>query len=352
VSLEDYGWCTFYADSLEALRREELEGLEPGRVLLASGGTFRLATESGELLAQLSGRFRHRSSSLPAVGDWVAFHSSTSRIHSLLERRTKLSRKAPGRKTAEQVVAANVDRVAAVMGLDSDFNPRRLERFLATIWESGAEPIVLLTKLDLCPEPAEEIREVEEVSPGVKVLALSSLDGSGVEEAGSLFRPRETAVLVGSSGVGKSTLINRLMQRQVQRTSAVRVSDERGRHTTSHRELFVLPGGALLIDNPGVREIQLFGGEESLERAFSDVTALAEQCRFGDCTHRGEPDCAVLSAVRSGALSTERLESFRSLGKELRYLELRQDEAGRSIEKKKWRAIHREMRRSGRHRRT
>ncbi len=156
MSLEDYGWCAFYEDSLKVLRREVHEGLDPGRVLLASGGAFRIAAESGELLAQLSGRFRHRSSSLPAVGDWVAFHSETSRIHSVLERRTKLSRKAPGKKTAEQVVAANVDRVAVVMGLDSDFNPRRLERFLATIWESGAEPIVLLTKLDLCPEPAEE----------------------------------------------------------------------------------------------------------------------------------------------------------------------------------------------------
>lgn len=352
MSLEDYGWCSFHARAFEALECEGLEGLHPGRVLVASGGTCRLSTGSGERRAQLSGRFRHRSNALPVVGDWVGFDPSTSRILALLERRTKLSRKTAGRKTEEQVVAANVDRVAAVMGLDSDFNPRRLERFLATIWESGAEPLVLLTKLDLCPDLEERIREVEEVSLGVRVLALSSLDGSGIDEARTLFRPRETAVLVGSSGVGKSTLINRLMEREVQRTSAVRASDERGRHTTSHRELFVLPGGALLIDNPGVREIQLFGSEESLERTFADVVALADQCRFRDCTHRGEPDCAVLDAVGSGALSPERLESFRSLEKELRYLERRQDEAAQSIEKKKWRAIHREMRRSGRHRRT
>jgi ribosome biogenesis GTPase / thiamine phosphate phosphatase len=356
VSLEDYGWGTFFEVSLEALRRAGVEGLQPGRVVLASGGSFRLASSSGELVARLSGRFRHHSGSLPTVGDWVAFDADAdadaARIHALLERRTKLSRKAAGRKTEEQVVAANVDQVAAVMGLDSDFNPRRLERFLATIWESGALPLVLLTKLDLCPEPEARVREAEAIALGVRVHALSSLEGSGVEDTRALFRPRETVVLVGSSGVGKSTLINRLMNREIQRTRPVRAGDERGRHTTSHRELFVLPGGALLIDNPGVREIQLFGGEGSLERTFADVADLAERCRFRDCTHRGEPDCAVLTAVESGALASDRLESFRSLEKELRYLALREDEAAKSVEKKKWRAIHREMRRSGRHRRT
>lgn len=349
VSLEDYGWCSFHARCFDSL---DEEGLAPGRVLLASSGTFRLATGSGELLGRLSGRFRHRRDLVPTVGDWVAVDPWTSRIEFVLERRTKLSRKAAGKKTLEQVVAANVDRVVAVMGLDSDFNPRRLERFLATIWESGASPLVLLNKVDLCREPEEKIREVEEVSAGVKVLALSSLDGTGVEELRCVFRPRETAVLVGSSGVGKSTLINRLLGQEVQRTNAVRPRDERGRHTTSRRELFVLPGGSLLIDNPGVREVQLFGGEESLERTFADVSALADGCRFRDCTHREEPGCAVLSAVESGELARERLESFLALEKELAYLERRRDEAAQAIEKRKWRAIHRELRRSGLHRRT
>jgi ribosome biogenesis GTPase len=239
-----------------------------------------------------------------------------------------------------------------VMGLDSDFNPRRLERFLSTVWDSGARAVVLLTKLDLELDPSEKIALVEEVALGVEVLTSSGLDGRGLDEIRARLRPRETAVLVGSSGVGKSTIINRLMGKEVQKTRSVREGDERGRHTTSHRELFVLPGGALLIDSPGVREIQLFGSEESLERTFEDVTEYASLCRFRDCTHAGEPGCAVVEAVRDGRLAQDRLESFRALEKELHYLRLRQDESAQRIQKRKWRAIHREMRRSGKHRRT
>ena len=352
MSLDIYGWSEFFAAAFAELGDG---ALEPARVVLASGGSYRLARATGESPGTLSGRFRHRAvegEDYPTVGDWVAIDPAGLRIEHLLPRRTKLSRKVAGRKTREQVVAANIDVVFAAMGLDSDFNPRRLERFLATVWESGAVPVVLLTKLDLCSELAEREREIEDVAAGVEVIASSALDGRGIDDLQSRLRPGETSVLVGSSGVGKSTIINRLMGKETQKTREVRAGDSRGRHATSHRELFVLPGGSLLIDNPGVREIQLFGSEESLERAFEDIAAHAAECRFSDCTHRSEPGCAVLAALAEGALSEERLESFRGLQRELRYLQVRQDESAQRAQKQKWRAIHREMRRSGRHRRT
>jgi len=352
MSLDIYGWNDFFSRAFAKLGDRSLE---PARVVLASGGSYRLARESGESSGTLSGRFRHRvraAEDYPTVGDWVAVDPVGLRIEDLLPRRTKLSRKAAGRQTREQVVAANVDLVFAAMGLDSDFSPRRLERFLATVWESGAVPVVLLTKLDLCPDVASSVGEIEGVAAGVEVIASSALDGRGIDDLRSRLRPGETSVLVGSSGVGKSTIINSLLGKEAQKTREVRAGDSRGRHATSHRELFVLPGGSLLIDNPGVREIQLFGSEESLERTFEDVAGHAAECRFSDCTHQSEPGCAVLRAVAEGALSEERLESFRTLQRELRYLHVRQDESAQRAEKQKWRAIHREMRRSGRHRRT
>ncbi len=352
MSLENYGWNDFFSWAFAELGEE---ALEPARVILASAGSYRLAREAGETSGTLSGRFRHRAvagEDYPTVGDWVAIDPAGLRIERVLPRRTKLSRKVAGRKTREQVVAANIDVVFAAMGLDSDFNPRRLERFLATVWEGGAVPVVLLTKLDLCSVLDERKRAIEDVAAGVEVMASSGLDGRGIDELRSRLRPGETSVLVGSSGVGKSTIINRLLGRDAQKTREVRASDSRGRHATSHRELFMLPGGSLLIDNPGVREIQLFGSEESLERAFEDVAGYAAECRFSDCTHRSEPGCAVLLALAEGALSEERLESFRGLQRELRYLQVRQDESLQRAEKQKWRAIYREMRRAGRHRRT
>jgi ribosome biogenesis GTPase len=352
VSLENYGWDESYASDFVAI---EEPGLEPARVVMAAGGAYRLARASGEVSGTLSGRFRHRitaSDGYPTVGDWVAIDPASLRIERLLPRRTKLSRKAAGRKTEEQVVAANIDVVFAVMGLDANFNPRRLERFLATVWESGASPAVLLTKLDLCADAEARQQEIADVAAGVDMILTSAVDGRGIDQLRGRLSPAQTAVLVGSSGVGKSTIINRLLGREAQKTRDVLEEDGKGRHTTSHRELFVLPGGALLIDNPGVREIQLFGAEESLEQTFADVAALAESCRFSDCTHQSEPSCAVLEAVAEGSLSQERLESYRSLERELQYLRTRQDQSAQRAQKQKWRAIHREMRRSGRHRRT
>jgi len=346
VTLEAYGWSEFFAAELPS-------DLEAGRVVMASGDSYRLVGNEGEVVAGVAGRLKHEASSateLPAIGDWVGFQEQ--RIEMLLPRRTRLSRKVPGRRTEEQIVAANIDVVVVVMGLDGDYSPRRLERYLTTVRESGATPVVLLNKADVAVALEDQTSEVESIAMGAPVIVSSCKDNRGIDVVRAQFRPRETAVLVGSSGVGKSTLINLLLGDDVQKTREVRASDERGQHTTTHRELFVLPGGALLIDNPGIRELQLWADEDALEQSFDDIARLADGCRYRDCGHAEEPGCAVTAAVDSGALAAERLESYRTLQKEIRYLQLRQDETAQRAEKQKWRAIHREMRKSGKHRRS
>ncbi len=230
------------------------------------------------------------------------------------------------------------------MGLDGNYSLRRMERMLTMAWESGALPVVVLNKKDLCNDPASRQREVEAVAPGVTVLMLSALGDSGLEAVRSFHNEGETIALVGSSGVGKSTLINRLMGMELLQTQPVRATDDRGRHTTTHRQLFKLPTGGLLIDNPGLRELQLWSSVDSLREAFEDIDALAKSCRFRDCTHQQEPGCAVAAAVEQGALPAERLESFRSLERELRHLAVKQDEGLQRAEKRKWKTIHKSMR--------
>ncbi len=349
ILLEDYGYSAFFSD---ALARHHPE-LAPARVVLASSSSFRVITAEGELDAKTTGRIRHAASDateLPAMGDWVGL--AEDRIEWILPRRTRLSRKSPGKKTREQIVAANVDQVVIMMGLDNDYSERRLERYLTTVWDSGASPIVLLNKADLAADFEDRREAIDALSGGVPVIAASLATGLGVEAVEKLLLPRETAVLMGSSGVGKSTLINRLLGTQAQKTREVRARDERGQHTTTHRELFVLPGGALLIDNPGIRELQLWADESALEQSFDDIRQLADGCRFRDCSHEAEPGCAVMEALSSGTLASERLESYRSLQEELRYLRIRQDESAQRAEKQKWREIHKAMRKTGKHRRT
>jgi ribosome biogenesis GTPase len=322
----------------------------PARVVVAHARTLHVRGGGGEHLAETSGRLRHNAlgpEELPAVGDWVALEQEAGRgrpvIHAVLPRRTAFVRRAAGDHSVQQVLAANVDTVFLVMGLDRDYNPRRIERALVLAWESGADPVVLLNKADLCEDVEARRSEIEAAAPGVPVRVIAAKPGEGLEALEPWLERGRTVALLGSSGVGKSTLVNRLLGEDRQKTRAVRESDQRGRHTTTHRELVVLPGGGLLVDTPGLREIQLWASEEGLASAFGDVEALAPACRFRDCAHDAEPGCAVLAAVVKGELSGERLASYRKLLAELRSIEVRDDPELQRAERARWRAIHKSV---------
>ena len=339
MNLEDLGWNDFFAAAFAPYAGQ---GLVPARIV-AQKGLYQVSTGDAECFADLAGKLRHElkgsGASYPAVGDWVALRPPTGEgralIHAVLPRKSKFSRKAAGHRTEEQVVAANVDTLFLVSGLDGDFNPRRIERYLTAAWDSGARPIVVLNKLDCCDNPDGCLLAAESVAMGVPVHRLSALTGENCDELHAYLGRGQTVSLLGSSGVGKSTLINRLLGREVQLTGEVRASDDRGRHITTHRELFVAPTGGLLIDTPGLREIQLWEGDQGIESAFADIEELAESCRFGDCRHQGEPGCAVEEAARTGELPAGRLESYRKLQRELRQVHLRQNEMARLREKQK-----------------
>jgi ribosome biogenesis GTPase len=349
--LESLGWTPFFEahwhEHLSQAGPEQAPATFPARVVAEERGLLRLATHPEDgFWGELTGRARH--SDPPAVGDWVVVSRGPSdpraRIHAALPRRTCLTRRAAGRSDRPQVLAANVDVAFLVAALHADFNPRRIERYLTTVWDGGARPVVLLTKLDLCDDPDPFIREIEAIAPGVEVHALSALTGAGVETVASRLAPGETSVLLGSSGTGKSTLINRLMGEEVTPTLPIRESDGRGKHATTSRHLWALPSGALLIDTPGMRVLQLWTDTESLGRVFGDVEGVARGCRFTDCRHESEPGCAVREALRDGTLPEERLASYVKLGRELAFQARKADRAEMSREKERWKRIHRESR--------
>lgn len=339
--LQRLGWSPFFA---EPFQQHEAAGLVPGRVGVQERGSYLVYTEEGERWAEVTGRLRNDAltpAEFPAVGDWVALDE---RIHAVLPRRTKFSRKVAWLETEEQVLAANVDVVLLVMALtERDFNPRRLERYLTTAWESGAKPVVVLSKADLCGDVPGHVAAAEGVAFGVPVHITSAVTGDGLEELRAHFAGDRTAALLGSSGVGKSTLINAFLGSDVIRTNAIR-DDGRGRHTTTHRELVPLPGGGLLLDTPGMRELQLWTADSGLDETFADVAELAAQCRFNDCAHDGEPGCAVRAAVADGSLDRERLASYEKLQRELHRLEVRLDKRLLAEERKKRRAFARTVR--------
>jgi ribosome biogenesis GTPase len=331
LNLQDLGWDDGFAASLEPF-----DNCIPARVSAQHRGEYDVLTERGELRVRVTGRLRHEAASaadLPAVGDWVALREET--IQAVLPRRSAFARKVAWSQTEAQVLAANLDTVFVVSGLDGDFNLRRLERYLTLAWESGASPVLVLTKADLCADVATVLFEVEHVALGVPVHVVSNVTGAGLEELSTYLVPARTVVLLGSSGVGKSTLANRLLGQELQATKEI-ADDGRGRHTTTSRQLIRLAGGALLVDTPGLREIQLWDADEGIQEAFADVDELAADCRFNDCAHMREPGCAVQAAIDEGRLPRERLQSYRALQRELRRLALKQDARLRSEERKKW----------------
>ncbi len=327
------------------------QGLVPGRVVSGHTRHLRVLTAAGESLAEPAPALKRAAAGaaeLPTVGDWVALRARPGNerdaVEAVLPRRTAFVRRAAGMRAVAQVLAANVDTVFLLMGLDADFNPRRLERALVLAWESGASPVVLLNKADVATDLEARRAEIEQVAGGVPVCVIAAKHGDGIEALAPWLQPGRTVALLGSSGVGKSTLVNWLLGREKQRTRAVRESDQRGMHTTTHRELVELPGGALLVDTPGLRELQLWTDSGGLEAAFEDIAALAASCRFTDCGHGNEPGCAVRRAVEEERLTPARLGSFLKLQGELRALEIREDPLKRRAERGRWKAIYKSLR--------
>lgn len=335
-SLENLGWCEFFEKQWR--QRQKVE-LVRARVSEENRGLYKVLTENGESWAELRGKLRHEAAShemLPAVGDWVLAeeHGTRATIHFVFERRSKFSRKSAGKKTEEQIVAANVDTVLLVSSLNREFNTRRMERYLTLAWESGARPVVVLNKSDLCENVCELCAQAENAAMDVRVVVASVVNGEGIAELREIVRTGGTAALLGSSGVGKSSLINAIFGREMQATREVRESDDRGRHTTTSRQLIVVPGGGVLLDTPGMRELQLWDAGEGIGHAFADVQELAPGCKFRDCSHRDEPGCAVRNAM-----DEERLANYHKLRREEEFLESKQDDALRAQRTKELRKM-------------
>jgi len=344
LNLQELGWDAFFAD---AFRPYENDNLIPARVAARHHGPCELLTELGRLGGVPAGRLD--DDELPVVGDWVVARALDGErkavIEAVLPRRSAFTRKEAWTRTVAQVIAANVDTVFLVTAFGGDLNARRLERYLTAAWDSGSSPVVVANKVDLAEDRLLELAEVEAVALGVPVLVVSAATGEGMDELEPHLMRGRTIALLGSSGVGKSTLVNRLAGRELLATRAIR-SDGRGRHTTSHRELVPLSSGALLIDTPGMRELQLWADENVLDSTFAEIAELASGCRFSDCSHEHEPGCAVKAAIADGSLPRERFASYRKLQREIRALEIRKDARLRSEARKEWRRRQRRMRKS------
>jgi len=334
------GWSEFFQLQIAS----DAPPPQVARIIEEQRGAYRVAGDF-DGWAEVSGKFRHdalATADFPAVGDWVCLTPSPERaiITRRLNRRSTISRKAAGRAVEEQVVAANVDTIFLVTAFAEDLNPRRLERYLTVVRDAGAVPVVILNKTDLSTDPDAEATDVRARLPFVDVLAISAKRGEGLAALDAYLSPAQTVALIGSSGVGKSTLVNRLLGQERLKTAEISDVDGKGRHTTTARHLVELPGGALLIDTPGMRELQPWVEESAVSEAFEDIAELARGCRFSDCAHETEPGCAVLAAVERGELAVERLEHYRHLGREIAFEERKRDKSAASAEKRRWKKIH------------
>ncbi|MBD3275222.1 MAG: ribosome small subunit-dependent GTPase A [Candidatus Marinimicrobia bacterium] len=355
VKLSDIGWNSFFEGSMEPYISM---GFEPGRIAIENRDNYLVLSKYGELSGQVTGKLLYTAESgadLPKVGDWVAISvfpdEGKAMIHEVLPRQSSFSRKVPDRKTEEQIIAANLDTIFVVQSLNEDFNINRLERYLVMIREQNITPAVILNKSDLVENPGEFQRQIREIVPDIRVLPLSAKSGEGFNQLESILADGRTFAFVGSSGVGKSTIINRLAGEDLFLTQETREGDSKGRHTTTRRELVVIPGCGLLIDTPGMREFQLWSGSGGMDDVFSDILSYAEQCKFNDCTHVHETECAVLDALDNAEISESHYENYMKLQRELAHLETKLSQKAALDKKNHWKQIHKDWKQMKKNRR-
>nr|WP_172373883.1 ribosome small subunit-dependent GTPase A [Sporosarcina jiandibaonis] len=348
ITLKEYGWNNAHEINWEEINNEKCV---PGRVTLEHKKMYRVITTQGEWLSVCSGSMQYEATErrdFPAVGDWVAVEKMPGEergiIHTILPRTSLFSRKVAGMTIAEQIIAVNIDIVFLVMSMNNDFNARRLERYLVAAYDSGATPVIVLTKKDVCDNPSFYIEEAQSIALGAEIFAVSNVTGEGIDELTALLENNKTAALLGSSGVGKSSLTNAILGSEMMAVQGIREDDDKGRHTTTHRELVKIPTGGILIDTPGMREFQLWDNNESLDSGFKDINDLSNQCKFNDCQHNNEPGCAVQDALSTGELAEDRYSSYLKLQKELAFLERKMDRAAQVEERNKWKKITKSMR--------
>ena len=347
--LLDLGWNEDLENQLKEIKEKHEVGYEVGRVSIEHKNMYKIITKDGEILGVVSGKLKHNAlnrEDYPAVGDWVLidrtdFSTGNAIIHGILPRKSKFSRKVAGDKTEEQIVAVNVDTLFICMSLNKDFNLRRLERYLLMAWDSGSSPVVLLTKADLCEDIEEKVSLVESIAFGVNIHIVSSVEERGIKDIKEYVNRGRTVAFLGSSGVGKSTLINILLGEDKLKIGDIREDDHKGKHTTTHRELILLKDGGVVIDTPGMRELHVLDAKDGFDNTFSDIEELSLKCKFNDCKHEGEPGCEVRRALDDGTLSNKRYNNYLKLKKEMAYIErknkinLRQKET----QKNKWKSI-------------